>query len=126
VISSKRISHGYVPYQHQQKVELELANQDSCEKVQNNLQIYNKVHEKSFNSPVKQTPQQIEKTYKRKNTELVSKNSRIEEERSKKSKKTKVLDEEEDHPNLQEEITPMDKGPTMIVDVSSSENPKST
>jgi len=43
VISSKRISHGQAPYQHQQRDELQmLANQDSWEKVQSNFQIHNK------------------------------------------------------------------------------------
>jgi len=38
--------------------------------------------------------------------------------------KTKVPNEEEDQ-ELQEEVAPMEKGPVLIVKVSSSEKPKS-
>jgi hypothetical protein len=60
VISSKIIAHGQVPYQHQQKAQLEmLENQNNWEDVQNILQIHNKVPEQPSKSPVTETPQVV-------------------------------------------------------------------
>jgi hypothetical protein len=97
----------------------------SWEDVQNILQIHGKVPELPTKSPMTETPQQFEKTYKRKTVESTSKDSGTEEERSTKRQKMEALDEEED-PELQEEVAPVDKGPVVIVEVSSSEKPKST
>jgi hypothetical protein len=121
VISSKRVSHGQTPYQHQQKPQVELlANQDSWEEVKNILQIHNKAPEKPLNSPVTQTPQQFEKTYKRKTAESTPKDSGTDEEGSTKRQKLEALEEEED-PELPEEIIPRKKGHVVTIEVTSSE-----
>jgi hypothetical protein len=53
-----------------------LANQDSWEEVKNIFQIHNKAPEQPLNSPVTQTPQQFEKTYKRNDYGINSKRFR--------------------------------------------------
>jgi hypothetical protein len=83
VISSKVISHGHTPYQHQYKEHVEmLANQDRWEEVKNILQVHNKVLEKTLNSPVTKNPRQFEKTYKIKTAESSPRDSVTEEEGS--------------------------------------------
>jgi hypothetical protein len=58
ILSSKIISHGKSPYQHQQKEQLELLeNQDSWKDVQNNLQIHGKKNYELVKYPITQTPQ---------------------------------------------------------------------
>ena len=95
IISSKIISHGQSPYQHQQKEQLELlANQENQKDAQNILQIHGKSSDQSTKSPITQTPQQFEKTYKRKHLESSLKNSEIGEEESTKKQKLEEIEEE--------------------------------
>jgi hypothetical protein len=119
IISSKIISHGQSPYQHQQKEQLELlANQDSCQDVQNILQIQCKASDQSAKSPITQTPHQFEKTYKSKHSELALKNSETGEEGSALRNNAKEIE-------LPEEIMPKKKGIVVTVEVISSEKLKS-
>jgi hypothetical protein len=87
IISTRRIGFGSTPYQHQPKSQLELlANQDSWEDVQRILQVQEKVPDQPSKSPVTKTPQQFEKTYKRKGAGSAQKMSEIEEGNSTKRK----------------------------------------
>jgi hypothetical protein len=90
IISSKRIENGLVPYQHQQKAQLELlANQDSWEDVQRILQVQEKVLDQPSKSPVTETPQQFEKIYKRKSTDQFQKCQRQKKKDQQKGRKQK-------------------------------------
>jgi len=65
LISSKRISHGQTTYHHEEKVELDLLeNQNNWEYVHNILQF----HGKLLVTPIIETLKQFERTYKRNNT----------------------------------------------------------
>jgi hypothetical protein len=72
-----------------------LENQDSWQDVLNILQIHGKAPDQSTKSPITQTPQQFEKTYKRKHSESALKSSETGEEGSSKKHKLEEIEEEE-------------------------------
>jgi hypothetical protein len=75
VISSKIITHGQAPYQHQQKTQLEmLANQNNWEDVQSILQIQGKTQSNLQNIQLQRPLNSLRKIYKRNNYRIILKN----------------------------------------------------
>jgi hypothetical protein len=89
--------------------------------VQRILQVQEKVPYQTSKSLVTKTPQQFEKTYKRKGVGLAQKMSETEEEKSTKRKKIEEQEEDEDQKS-QNESEPLIKEPAMVIEVSSSTN----
>jgi hypothetical protein len=88
IISTKRMKNGLFPYQRQLKPQLErISNQYSWEDVQRILQIQEHNSNLPSQSPFKETPQNFEKTYKRKVQGSIKKMSELEGEKSNKKQK---------------------------------------